>query len=476
MILSFVALPEVLLLALSLTVLLIDLIFSKRIVVVTALSGVLLLTLLIVYFYPTVSVIDFSGHFVADKLSQSLKIVTLILTTMVGIYSYQYWQLKAIQKGEFFVILLLAQLGMMVMVSAGSLITAYLGLELMSLSLYGLVAWDRKDSLGTEAAVKYFILGSVSSGFLLFGMSFVYGATGSLLLQEISHLTNADNFSLLLFGLVFIVVGVGFKLGTVPFHMWLPDIYHGAPTVVTSFIASAPKVAVFGLLFRLWIEGLSASSEQFQDMLMILAIASLILGNFVAIAQRQLKRMLAYSAIAHMGFMLLGVLTISPTGYAAAMYYVIIYALMGVAIFGILSLIKRADNEIKYLDDLKGLSKQNPIIAAMILVIMLSLIGIPPLAGFYAKLVVLRSLLDVELFGLAILAVIVSVIGSFYYLRVIWYMYFLPEEVTAPIEFKSLSMLCCTCISLNVFLLIALGILPSGLIDWCFSAISQTLL
>jgi NADH-quinone oxidoreductase subunit N len=359
---------------------------------------------------------------------------------------------------------------MMIMVSAHSLLSVYLGLELLSLSLYALVATDRDSPVASEAAMKYFVLGSLASGMLLYGISMIYGATGSVDLQMVADAVarlGTDNL-VLVFGLVFLVVGLSFKLGAVPFHMWLPDVYQGAPTPVTLFIGSAPKLAAFALVMRILVDGLGALQGDWQGMLIILAAASMALGNLVAIAQTNIKRMLAYSTISHVGFLLLGILAATPEGYAAAMFYTIVYVLMAVGAFGVIIMLSRAGFEAENIDDFKGLNDRSPWLAFLMMMIMMSMAGVPFLVGFYAKWVVLQAIVNIGLVWLAILGVVFSVIGAFYYLRVVKCMYFDKAEQSEPIQ---LSLDTEIAISANGLLLVALGLYPTALMGWCAAAL-----
>ncbi len=369
--------------------------------------------------------------------------------------------------GEFYLLILFATIGMMLLVSAGSLVTAYLGLELLALSSYALVALNRESAISAEAAIKYFVLGALASGLLLYGMSMIYGATGTLDLAAISAQVNqVEHRGWLAIGLVFIVSGVAFKLGAAPFHMWLPDVYHGAPTAITVFIGSAPKVAAFGLLYRLLEGGLGPLSEHWTLMLALLSVLSLAVGNLFAIAQSNLKRMLAYSTISHVGFMLLGFVGGSPAGYSAAMFYIISYTMTATVAFGIIALLARAGFECEEIDDFKGLNQRSPWYAAIMGISMFSLAGVPPLFGFFAKLLVLKSAIDAGFLWLAIVAIIFAIIGIYYYLRVVKVMYFdaaaddaaVPLPADLPLRWV---------ISLNGLALVVLGLAWGPLFDWC---------
>ena len=376
------------------------------------------------------TVYTFNNMFVQDSMGDVLKLTMYGILFVVFVYSKEYLRDRSIFRGEYFVLGLFGLVGMMVMVSAASLLTIYLGLELLSLSLYAMVAMQRDSVRSTEAAMKYFILGAIASGLLLYGMSMIYGMTGSLNLHDIragAGKLGADNL-ILTFGLVFVVVGIAFKLGAVPFHMWIPDVYDGAPTAVVMYVSSAPKLAAFAMIMRLLVGGLETLADSWQDMLVILSILSMGLGNVIAIAQTSIKRMLAYSTISHMGFFLLGIISTSGNGYSASMFYAMVYAVMSMGGFGMLAILSRKDKEVQDLDDLKGLSQRHPWMAALMLLFMFSMAGVPPTFGFYAKLLVIQSVIEVGMLWLAIVAVLMAVVGAFYYLRVIKVMYF--DEAT----------------------------------------------
>ena len=423
----------------------------------------------------------FSGLFVSDSMGHLLKMVCYLAVSAALVYSRQYLQDRALLRGEFVTLLLFSLLGMMVMISAASFLTLFLGLELMSLCLYALVALNRDSALSTEAAMKYFVLGALSSGLLLYGMSMIYGATGTLNLYEVAARSarlvgNESDRVFLVFGLVFVVAGLAFKVGVVPFHMWIPDVYQGAPTAVTLIVGSAPKIAAFAMAVRLLVNGLPDLARDWQQMLALLAIASMAIGNITAIAQTNLKRMLAYSTIAHMGFMLLGLLSgvvdgnrLSADGaYSSALFYMIVYVLMSLGAFGVLLYLSRAGFECENLDDVKGLNRTHPWIAFIMLLLMFSLAGIPPTAGFYAKLAVLSAAVDAGQIWLAVAAVILSLIGAFYYLRVVKLMYFddpkVPAQVSGSLGFR-------VALSANGLAMLLFGILPSLLMIPCLEAI-----
>jgi NADH-quinone oxidoreductase subunit N len=366
---------------------------------------------------------------------------------------------------------LFAALGMSVMVSAGSFLTAYLGLELLALCLYALVAFDRDSGAGSEAAIKYFVLGALASGLLLYGISMVYGATGALDFATVSQTlreTDTDR-TVLVFGLVFVVIGIAFKFGAVPFHMWVPDVYHGAPIPVTLLLASAPKIAAFALAMRLLGDGLGALHGDWQQMFVLLAVASLAIGNLVAIAQTNIKRMLAYSAISHVGFIFLGLLAGTADGAAAAMFYAILYALMAAGAFGVLVLLSREGLDAERIDDLRGLNQRSPWYAGMMLLLMFSMAGVPPTAGFFAKLFVLDAVVDIDMVWLAIVAVAFSIIGAFYYLRVLKVMYFDKAVDETPLTAPADAV---WALSANGLAMLFLGFFPAALLSVCTAAVT----
>jgi len=414
--------------------------------------------------------------FQSDPLSNLLKACSCGAVLVSLIYSKQYLTDRALFRPDFIVLALLALLGQFVLISGANLLTLYLGLELMALPTYALVAMRHNNEKSVEAAIKYFILGALASGFLLYGMSMLYGVTGSLDLIEIFKVV-ADprvNHLVMAFGLVFIVAGMAFKLGVVPFHMWVPDVYQGAPTAVTLMIAAAPKLAAFALLFRLLVNTLLPLLGDWQPMLVILAVLSLVLGNVTAIAQTNLKRMLAYSAIAQMGFVLLGMLSVfDDHAFSASMFYVITYVLTTLGTFGLLMILSRKGHDCETLDDLKGLNQKHPWFAFIGLVMMFSLAGIPPTVGFAAKLGVLEALVDGEHTFLAIVAVMASLIGAFYYLRVVKVMYFDQPVHETTISGSGFAK---GILGLNSILVLALGIVPAVLMSLCLDAMRRTLL
>ena len=406
------------------------------------------------------------GHYVADPMGTVLKLFAFGAAAVTLLYSRDYLARRGLLRGEYLVLALFAVLGIQVIVSAGSLLSLYLGIEIMSLSLYAMVAFDRDDGIAAEAAMKYFVLGAIASGSLLYGISILYGITGTFLLDGVARaVADADASAIgLLFGLAFIVVGVAFKFGAVPFHMWLPDVYHGAPTAVTLFVGSAPKIASFALAMRVLAEGLGGLVDAWQDMLIVLAALSMIIGNVVAIAQTNIKRMLAYSTISHVGFILLGVLAGTAAGYQAAMFYTLTYVIMTTGGFGVVLLMSRKGFEADALDDYKGLNRRNPWFAFIMLLLMFGLAGVPPTVGFWAKVQVISAVLDVGLTWLAALAVLLSVVGAYYYLRIVKLMYFDDPTAAEPLEANRAFRLV---LSLNGLAVLALGLFPGLLLALC---------
>ncbi|HEY5789095.1 MAG TPA: NADH-quinone oxidoreductase subunit NuoN [Gammaproteobacteria bacterium] len=465
------ALPEIIVLTMASAILVIDLYLpEERRSLSYALTQLTLVVAALATLggMPAEPVLTFSGTFVRDAMGDILKAFIYLVAAGVFLYSKEYLRLRKLFTGEFHVIGLFGVLGMMVMVSAHSLLTVYLGLELLSLALYALVAYDRDSLPATEAAMKYFVLGALASGLLLYGMSMLYGASGTLDLALLGErLVAGSREPVLVFGLAFVVAGLAFKLGAVPFHMYLPDVYHGAPTAVTLYIGTAPKLAAFALVMRVLVEGLGGLHADWQQMLMVLAVLSLGLGNVVAIAQTNLKRMLAYSTISHVGFILLGILAATPDGYASSMFYAITYALMALGGFGMILLLSRQGFEADNLEDFRGLNERSPWFAFMMLLLMFSMAGVPPTVGFYAKLSVLQAVIEVDLLWLALVAVLFSVIGAFYYLRVIKLMYFdAPADTAALSGAADLRLV----LSLNGLAILLLGLFPGSLMALCLGA------
>ncbi|VAW73969.1 NADH-ubiquinone oxidoreductase chain N [hydrothermal vent metagenome] len=411
----------------------------------------------------------FFGTYIFDPMGTVLKVFIFLVTGLVFMYSRHYLRDRGLFKGEFYVLGLFGMLGMMVMVSAHSLLTIYLGLELLSLSLYAMVAFNRDSYPCSEAAMKYFVLGAIASGMLLYGMSMLYGLTGTLDIGLMADTLGRQESTVpLVFATVFIVVGLAFKLGAVPFHMWVPDVYQGAPTPVTQYIGSASKIAAFAMVMRLLAEAVGPLQDEWQGMLIVLAVLSLGIGNVVAIAQTNLKRMLAYSTISHVGFLLLGILAGTSAGYSAAMFYIITYSLMAAGAFGMIILLSRAGFEADEIEDFKGLNQRNPWFALVMLILMFSMAGVPPTVGFYAKLSVLQAVIDLDMVWLAGVAVFFSVIGAFYYIRLIKVMYFDDATDDQPLssDFDLRFGL-----SANGLAILFLGLFPGSLMALCSQVI-----
>ena len=471
------AYPEIFLLVMVCVVLLADLAWGeKKPYVAYVLAQIALLGCGLITFATSAPevVYTFSGMFVDDAMADILKMMVYVTVSTVLVYSRTYIAVRGMFSGEFFSLALFATLGMMVMISASHFLTLYLGLELLSLSQYAMVALRRDSVAATEAAIKFFVLGALASGFLLYGMSMVYGATGTLDITRVTEViqSGAINHAVLVVGLVFIVAGISFKLSAAPFHMWAPDVYEGAPTAVVLFIGSAPKFAAFGFVMRLLVEGMGAMVADWQGMLIILAVMSMMIGNLAAIAQTNIKRMLAYSTISHMGFMLLGIIGADENGYSSSMFYVLVYVLMTLGTFGMIMLLSREGFEAEKLEDFKGLNRRNPWYAFITLLLMFSMAGIPPTVGIYAKLSVLQAVISAGYIWLAVVAVLFSLIGAFYYLRIVKLMYFDEPETDAPIlpqgDIKLL-------ISANGLAVLAFGIFPQSLMALCAYAIQQSI-
>ncbi len=472
------AYAEIFLLVMSCTILMVDLFVtdkSRTLTYLLAQFTLLCCAWITVGTHQPGAVHTFHNMFVDDLMSDVLKLLSYISVFMALVYSRNYLLARGLFSGEFIVLTLFSLLGMMVMISASHFLTLYLGLELLSLCLYAMVALQRDSAAATEAAMKYFILGALASGLLLYGMSMLYGATGTLevaaLSEAIKH--GVQNKELLVFGLVFVVAGLSFKLGAVPFHMWVPDVYHGAPTAMAMLIGSAPKLAVFAFVMRILVEGLQPLMAHWSAMLMIMAVLSMAVGNIAAIAQTNIKRMLAYSTISHMGFMLLGVLSGGIEGYGSAMFYNVVYVLMNLGAFGIIMLLSREGFEADTLEDFKGLNQRSPWLAFMMLLLMFSMAGIPPTVGFYAKFMVLQSIVSAGYIWLAVAAVLFSLIGAYYYLRIVKLMYFDAPESHDQIKMYPDSSLL---ISLNSLGVLALGLLPGTLMWFCSEAVQRSLL
>lgn len=472
--------PEITLLTMACVVLLVDLFLCEKYRIITWLLtiGSLLVTAAVVAAgMGGESQVLFDGSIIRDAMGDVLKISTLLIAVMVFLYSGDYQKDRGLYRGEYFVLGLFGVLGMMILISSYSFLTLYLGLELMSLSMYAMVALQRDSARASEAAMKYFVLGALASGMLLYGISMIYGATGTLNIGEVAkaiQLQSGDqDLSLVLvFGLVFMVSGIAFKLGAVPFHMWVPDVYHGAPTSVTLYIGSAPKIAAFAMVMRLLVDGLGGLVVDWQPMLIILALLSMAFGNVIAIAQTNLKRMLAYSGISHIGFLLLGVLSGTEAGFESAMFYAITYALTSAGGFGMILLMSRKGFEAEEISDYKGLAKNSPWFALMMLILMFSMAGVPPTVGFYAKLAVLQQVISVDLVWLAVAAVFFSIIGAYYYLRVIKIIYFdeADQESAGSSPQFGLNPVGLT-LSVNALVVLIMGLFPGQLMMICQSAI-----
>jgi NADH-quinone oxidoreductase subunit N len=410
-----------------------------------------------------------NGMFVRDHMADVLKVAICVVSAVALVYAWPYLRERGLYKGEVPVLMLFATVGMMLLVSAGSLVMVYLGLEMLALCSYALVAIDRDGVRSSEAAMKYFVLGSLASGLLLYGMSLVYGATGTLDLAQIHALaaSGADRM-LLVTGTVFMVAGIAFKFGAAPFHMWLPDTYQGAPTAITIFIGSAPKLAAFAMAYRLLESGLGPLDAQWRLLLAGLAAVSLAAGNLIALVQSNFKRMLAYSTVSHVGFLLVGFAGGGSQGFAAAMFYAISYALMGTAAFGAISLLSGGGREAEEIDDFRGLNARNPWMAGLMLCVMASLAGVPPFLGFWAKLAVLRAALQGGMLWLAIVGIVFAVIGAFYYLRVIKAMYF--EEPAGEPVVACRQPAARVVFAANALALLAFGLFWQPLMAWCLQS------
>lgn len=483
------ALPEILLLILAAAVLLIDAFNkseSRHLTFLLSIGSLIVLTLVSLWQWNQgLQGNSFGGLYVVDSLSHFLKILSYVAVATTLVYGRGYAEERDMLKngGEFYSLAMFALLGQMIMISAGNMLTVYLGLELMSFALYALVALRRDDVKATEAAMKYFVLGALASGVLLYGMSMIYGATGQLNLRLIAQVIGSGNAERLplVFGVVFIVSGLAFKLAAAPFHMWTPDVYQGSPTAVTLIIAAAPKIAAFAITLRLLVEGLHGIAIDWQPMLLILAVLSLAIGNLAAIAQSNFKRMLAYSTISHMGFVFLGLLSgviqeqaaAAGEAYGASLFYMVIYVLTTLSTFGLILLLSRKGFECEEISDLKGLNRRNPLLAGVLLLSMFSLTGIPPMAGFYAKLAVLQALVGAGHIAIAVVAVMFSLIGAFYYLRVVKMAYF-DEPVGDAVPLNN-GVLTNGVMSVNGLLIIVLGILPGGLMALCVSVVQGSL-
>lgn len=472
----FLALPEIMVLGMANLILLIDVFLKERFRVATyfLVQFTLVIAIIITFFqyhyYPN-RLIIFDGNYVLDTFAILAKLFIFVASFFSFVYAKKYIQEKHIARSEYYILGLFAVLGMQVMISAYSLLTIYLGLELLSLALYAMMALQKKSTRATEAAMKYFILGALASGLLLYGISILYGITGQLSLSAIaSHLIAIKQPEMIAVGLalIFILAGLLFKLGAVPFHMWVPDVYDGAPTSVTLFIASAPKIAAFAVTLRILVEALPSLQMEWQPILMVVSVLSMFFGNLLAIAQTNLKRMLAYSSIAHIGYMLLGIIAgpYSLQGYSAAMFYIATYVIVASGAFAVITLLSHSDIELDKLEDYRGLNARNPWLAFLMLLLMFSMAGVPPTVGFFAKLGLLESLVQAHYVSLAAFALLFSIIGAYYYLRVVMLMYFEEprETLSTPIIISPTTL---AFVSVNGFAALALGLFPSALIDLC---------
>lgn len=470
------ALPEIVLFALLVLLLLADLWVSddkRRLTHYGALATVAVTAAVQLAVWEQGSTSSFNGMYIADGMSRLAKMVLYALTFALFVYAKPYNQTRNLFKGEFYTLSLFALLGMGVMVGAGHFLTAYIGLELLSLALYALIALRRDSGFAAEAALKYFVLGALASGLLLYGISMVYGATGSLEFATVlaNSYNEQANVWLLKLGLVFIVVAVAFKLGAVPFHMWVPDVYQGAPTSVAALAGTLPKIAAVVFAFRILVTGLGTVHQDWSPMFALLAAASLLVGNLAAIMQTNIKRMLAYSTVSHMGFILLAFMA-GAVGFTAGLYYAITYAVMAAVSFGVLMVLSTKDIECEDIKDLAGLNQRHAWFAFLMLLSMFSMAGIPPLMGFYAKFGVIMALLKQGHVWLSVFAVIMSLIGAFYYLRVVKVIYFDAPDHDQPVGSNYVAKFVLT---VNAFLLLLWGIMPQTVIDWCAKALENTL-
>lgn len=459
------ATPEIFLLSAIVVVLLLDLFLTKSFKQTTYyltqaslfITGALAFNLI-----NEPQTIIFGGSFILDNMASVFKVFMVGSAMVAMVYTRHYLTQHALFRGEYFILVMLSVLGMMVMVSGYSLLTLYLGLEILSLSLYTLIAIARERAGAVEAALKYFVLGAIASGLLLYGMSMIYGISGSLNINEIASFASSANLAsretlILNFGLVFLVIGIAFKLGAVPFHMWVPDVYQGAPTSVTLFLSTVPKIAAVAMLVRILVDGLGAMHAYWSDLFMILAVLSIALGSVVALMQTNIKRMLAYSTISHVGFIMLGFVTGVVSGYGAAVFYILVYILMSLAAFGMIILLNKKGFEADQISDFRGLSKHSPWFALMMLVTMLSMAGVPPFIGFYSKFFILQQVISAGFVTVAVVAVVFAVISAYYYLQIIKSMYFEDSDqeisIVAPMDMQLI-------LSINAVLILVVGLFP----------------
>ncbi|MBN2866898.1 MAG: NADH-quinone oxidoreductase subunit NuoN [Thiotrichales bacterium] len=469
------AIPEMVLLAMASFILVADTFWSKRYQFATYYATQISLVV-VAYFIMTSFSVDvvttFNESFVRDSMGDILKLFILLISLGIFLFSKEYLMQQKFYSGEYFILGLFGVLGMMVMVSGNNFITLYLGLEIAALSMYAMIALRRDSRDALESGMKYFVLGALATGLLLYGFSMIYGATGSITFPEMAQIIASGKADavVLSFGVVFVVIGLAFKLGAVPFHMWAPDVYQGAPTAVTLYLGTVPKLAAFAIIYRLLVEGMPGMVHDWQTLLIILSVLSMVVGSIIAVVQDNLKRLLAYSGIGHVGFVLLGFIAANPDGYSAAMFYMIVYAITGVAGFGMIIALSRTGNEFDKVSDFVGLNARNPWLAIMMLLIMFSMAGIPPFIGFWAKILVIEEVIKAGFMWIAIIAVIMAVISAFYYLRVIKAMYFDKAEDTSPLQ--PISSELNLAVSFVAIALLVLGLMPSSLIELAYQSIN----
>ena len=468
------AIPEMVLLGLISFILVADTFWSKRYQFATYYATQISLVVVgyfILTSFATTQVITFDGSFVRDSFADILKLFTILVSLGIFLFSREYLLQHKFFTGEFFILGLFGVLGMFVMISAHNMITMFIGLEIMSLAMYAMIALRKDYGQGLEAAIKYFVLGALATGMLLYGFSMIYGATGSITFPEMAKVIAEGNVDkvVLSFGVVFVVIGLAFKLGAVPFHMWMPDVYQGSPSAVTLYLGTAPKIAGFAMLYRLLEEALPGLVEDWQSLIIMISVLSMVVGSLIAIVQDNLKRMLAYSGIGHVGFMLLGVIAATPEGYSAAMFYVIVYAITGVAGFGMIVALSKTGHEFDKISDFIGLNARNPWLAFMMLIVLFSMAGIPPFIGFWAKIIVIEEVIKAGFVWIAVVGVIMAVISAFYYLKVVKAMYFDKPEDESNIETTSSGSN--LAVSFFALSLLVLGLMPSSLIDLCYNSL-----
>jgi len=469
------AIPEMVLLAMASFILVADTFWSKRYEFATYYATQITLVV-VAYFILTSFTVDtvttFNESFVRDSMADILKLFILLISLGIFLFSKEYLLQHKFFTGEYFILGLFGVLGMLVMVSGNNFITLYLGLEIAALSMYAMIALRKDCPNALESGMKYFVLGALATGLLLYGFSMIYGATGSITFPEMAQIIESGKADpvVLSFGVVFVVIGLAFKLGAVPFHMWAPDVYQGAPTAVTLYLGTIPKLAAFAIVYRLLVEGMPGMVHDWQTLVIILSVLSMVVGSIVAVVQDNLKRLLAYSGIGHVGFVLLGFIAANPDGYSSAMFYAIVYAITGVAGFGMIIALSRTGNEFDKVSDFIGLNARNPWLAFMMLLIMFSMAGIPPFIGFWAKILVIEEVMKAGFVWIAIVAVIMAVISAFYYLRVIKAMYFDKTEDTSPLE--PISSELNWAVSFVAIALLVLGLMPSSLIELTYQSIN----